>query len=337
MGAVASNLNLFVMSNGVLTAIRALQQQGALRALAEPNLVAMDGQQASFLAGGELPIPVTQGGGNGGNAVTIQYKEYGVRVTFKPTIIDEQHIRLEIEPEVSSLDYTNAVQLNGFLIPALRTRRAKTGIELRDGQSFGIAGLLDNNESKSLSKIPVIANVPILGNLFKSKSFQKSETELVFMVTAKLTEPLNPDAIPNMKNLDDLKGKSPLGVESPNGAGAKNAPTGATSFVGGSPAPGTVVPASSLSAPSTKEPPKETPASTGGVKTEANAPAQKSPAVDQEPKKTPPGGDKTSSPQKAATGSPSPELATQHPAAKLGWRIQAPSFVKTADQIAKKE
>src|SRR5262249_1710383 len=197
-GSVASNLNLFVMSHNVATYLRQLQQQGELGELAEPNLVAMDGQAASFLAGGELPIPVFQGGGGGGTAVTIQYKEYGVRVNFKPTILDEQHIRLEIEPEVSTLDYNNAVRFNGFLIPALRTRRAKTGIELRDGQSFGIAGLLDNQETRSLAKVPVVSTVPILGNLFKSKSFQKSESELVFIVTAKITEPLNPDAIPNM-------------------------------------------------------------------------------------------------------------------------------------------
>lgn len=215
LGAVAPNLNLFVMSNGVFTFLRALQQQGALRQLAEPNLVAMNGQQASFLAGGELPVPVFQGAGGQGSAVTIQYKEYGIRVNFKPNILDEQHIRLEIESEVSTLDYNNAIRFNGFLIPALRTRRAKTSIELQDGQSFGIAGLLDNNETKSLAKLPVISSVPILGNLFKSKSFQKSESELVFITTAKLTEPLNPDAFPNMKGIDGLKGSSPLGVESP--------------------------------------------------------------------------------------------------------------------------
>jgi pilus assembly protein CpaC len=214
-GSVANTLNLFVMTNGTFTFLRALQQQGALRALAEPNVIAMNGQQASFLAGGELPVPILQTGGVGGSAVTIQWKEYGIRVNFKPNILDEQHIRLEIEPEVSTLDYQNAIRFNGFLIPALRTRKAKTGIELRDGQSFGIAGLLDNSETRSLAKIPVISSVPILGNLFKSQSFQKNETELVFIVTAKLTEPFNPDSLPNMKGIDGLKGTSPLGMEAP--------------------------------------------------------------------------------------------------------------------------
>jgi pilus assembly protein CpaC len=211
-GTVANTLNLFVMSNNAFMFLRALQTQGALRALAEPNLVAMNGQQANFLAGGEIPIPIVQGGATNGNTVTIQWKEYGVRVGFKPTILDEQHIRLEIEPEVSTLDYNNAIRFNGFLIPALRTRRAKTGIELQDGQSFGIAGLLDNNETKALSKIPVIGDVPILGNLFKSKSFQKAETELVFIVTAKLTKPMDPDSLPQMRGVDGLKSGSPLGV-----------------------------------------------------------------------------------------------------------------------------
>ena len=211
-GTVASTLNLFLMNGNAFLFIRALQSQGALRALAEPNLVAMNGQQASFLAGGEIPIPVVQstGGTNGGGGVSIQFKEYGVRVTFKPTIIDEEHIRLELEPEVSTLDYTNSVRLNGFQIPALRTRKAKTGIELRDGQSFALAGLLDNNEVQSLAKTPWLGNVPLLGALFTSKQFQKQETELVFFVTAQITKPVNPDSIPQMRGLDGLKGGSPL-------------------------------------------------------------------------------------------------------------------------------
>src|SRR5215510_9931780 len=233
-GAVAPSLNLFVMGgNDVFAFIRALQTQGALRALAEPNLVAMNGQQASFLAGGEIPIPIIQGGSNS-SAVTILFKEYGVRLNFKPTILDEQHIRLELEPEVSTLDYGNAITFSGFVIPALRVRRAKTGIELQDGQSFGIAGLLDNTQQKSLSRIPVLADVPILGNLFKSKSFQKNESELVFIVTAKITKPLNPDAVPQMKGVDGLKGSSPLGVQMPNstGSGATTSGSGgATSSV----------------------------------------------------------------------------------------------------------
>ena len=217
---VGSAVNLFLFNSGLNTAayIRALRTNGALRALAEPNLIAMNGQTASFLAGGEFPIPVVQGSQNG-SAVTIQFKEYGVRLNFKPTIIDEDHIRLELEPEVSTIDFANGVRFNGFVIPALRTRRAKTGVELRDGQSFALAGLLDNNETRSLSKIPVIGDIPILGNLFKSSSFQKQETELMFIITADLVKPVNSDELPTLKGVDGLRNGSPLGVEPPGGDG----------------------------------------------------------------------------------------------------------------------
>ena len=212
-------LNLF-LGNGVagLTGmLRALKSTGAIRSLAEPNLIAMDGQQASFLAGGEYPVPVVQSNGDK-PTITIQFKEYGVRLNFKPTIIDEDHIRLELEPEVSTIDFANGVKLDGFLIPALKTRRAKTGVELRDGQSFALAGLLDNNETQSFSKVPGIGDIPLLGNLFKSKSFQKQETELMFIITAQLVRPVRPDDLPQMRGLDGIKKESPLGVE-PKGEG----------------------------------------------------------------------------------------------------------------------
>jgi pilus assembly protein CpaC len=212
-GTVASSLNVFFMTNNVFNFIRALQTQGALRALAEPNLVAMDGQEASFLAGGEIPVPLV----TGQQGVSVVWKEYGVRLRFKPTILDENHIRLDIEPEVSSLDFANAVRFEGFLIPALRTRKAKTGIELQNGQTFGIAGLMDNSEVKSLGKIPLLADVPILGNLFKSKSFQKNESELVFIVNTKIVKPWNPDQVPQLKGVENLPNGSPLGVTLPDG------------------------------------------------------------------------------------------------------------------------
>src|SRR5688572_24512703 len=209
-----SAVNLFLFNSGLNTAafIRAMKTNGALRALAEPNLIAMNGQTASFLAGGEFPVPVVQGGGNS-NAVSVVFKEYGVRLNFKPTIIDEDHIRLELEPEVSTIDFANGVRFNGFVIPALRTRRARTGVELRDGQSFALAGLLDNNETRSMSKIPVLGDIPILGNLFKSSSFQRQESELMFIITADLVKPLNRDEVPQLKGIDGLKTGSPLGVE----------------------------------------------------------------------------------------------------------------------------
>lgn len=212
LGSLSPALNLMLMGGNSLGMIRALQTQGALRALAEPNLIAMDGEQASFLAGGEFPVPMVQSGSEK-STVTIVFKEYGIRLNFKPTIIDEDHIRLELEPEVSSIDFSNGVKFDGFLIPALRTRRAKTGIELRDGQSFALAGLLDNNEIRSLSKVPVLGDIPVLGALFKSKSFQKNETELMFIVTAHLVKPVNRDDLPDMRGIDGLKNGSPLGVE----------------------------------------------------------------------------------------------------------------------------
>jgi len=215
---IGSAVNLFLFQNtlGLTAYIRALQTQGALRALAEPNLIAMDGQQASFLAGGEFPIPMVQGAGDRPQ-VSVVFKEYGIRLNFKPTIIDEDHIRLELEPEVSTIDFANGVKFEGFLIPALRTRRAKTSVELRDGQSFALAGLLDNNEIKSLSKVPVLGDIPVLGALFKSKSFTRNETELMFIVTAQLVKPVNRDDLPQMRGVDGLRNGSPLGIE-PKGA-----------------------------------------------------------------------------------------------------------------------
>ena len=212
-------LNLFIFNRQINTGamLRLLRQEGAFRELAEPNLIAMNGQQASFLAGGEFPVPVLQMGQNG-SGVTIMWKEYGIRLNFKPTIIDEDHIRLELEPEVSTIDFSNGVRFNGFVVPALRTRRAKTGVELRDGQSFALAGLIDNSESKTLSRIPVVSSIPVLGALFKSKSFEKKETELMFFVTAHLVKPIKGDDLPTMRGIDGLKGNSPLGIE-PKGEG----------------------------------------------------------------------------------------------------------------------
>src|SRR5688500_14866961 len=211
-GTLGSSLNLFVMGGNTLSMIRAMQQSGALRALAEPNLIAMDGQQASFLAGGEYPVPIVQGSGNG-STVSIVFKEYGVRLNFKPTIIDEDHIRLELEPEVSTLDFANGVRFDGYIVPGLRTRRARTAVELRDGQSFALAGLLDNSEVQSMSKVPGLGDIPILGNLFRSKNFQRNESELMFIVTAQMLKPVNRDDVPALPNVDNLKKGSLLAIE----------------------------------------------------------------------------------------------------------------------------
>jgi pilus assembly protein CpaC len=216
-GPLTPALNLLLMGGNTLATLRTLKTQGAVRELAEPNIIAMDGQEASFLAGGEFPIPVVQSDGSR-TGISIIFKEYGVRLNFKPTVIDEDHIRLELTPEVSTIDFSTGVKFDGFVIPGLLTRRAKTGVELRDGQSFALAGLLDNREIKSMSEVPLISQIPILGNLFKSKSFQKNETELMFIVTANIVKPVNRDDIPQMRGIDGLKGTSPLGLE-PKGEG----------------------------------------------------------------------------------------------------------------------
>ena len=177
-------LNLFVFNNkyNVGTVVRALQEKGLFQSLAEPNLIATNGKEASFLAGGEFPIPVVQNGANG-NAVTIIFKEFGVRLNFTPTVLGGDLINLKVKPEVSALDFNNAIVIEGFRVPALTTRRTETEVELRDGQTFAIAGLMNNTVADSMRKIPGIGDIPILGWLFKSKAIQKSQTELVVMIT----------------------------------------------------------------------------------------------------------------------------------------------------------
>ena len=162
--------------------IKAAEQRGLFQSLAEPNLIAQNGTEASFLAGGEFPYPVVQGTGAQGS-VTIQFKEFGLRLRFTPTVVGGDRIRLNIEPEVSALDFRNAVTLDGFRIPALTTRRTRTEVELRDGQTFSVAGLLDNTATESVHKIPGLGDIPILGRLFRSRAYQKNRTELVVMVT----------------------------------------------------------------------------------------------------------------------------------------------------------
>lgn len=202
-------INLFVGSivggSIIQGFLNAMYSRGALRDLAEPNLIAMHGQKANFLAGGEFPIPVVQAVSSGQSAVSIVYKEFGVKLQFTPTIIDENHIRLELEPEVSSLDTTAAIRISGFTIPGLRVRRAKTTLELRDGQSFALAGLIDNTEQVNISKFPLLGDIPLLGELFKSRSFRRNETELLFLATVKIVEPLNPDQLPRLPGVSELK------------------------------------------------------------------------------------------------------------------------------------
>ncbi len=195
-------LNIFLFNNkyNVGTVIRALSEKGLFQSLAEPNLVATNGKEASFLAGGEYPYPVVQGGG-ANTSVTITFKEFGIRLKFTPTILGDDIVNLKVEPEVSALDFSNAVTIEGFRIPALSTRRTNTEVELRDGQTFAVAGLLNNTLTTSLRKIPGIGDIPILGWLFKSKALQKNETELVVIITPHILRKGSPGAATGLPNM----------------------------------------------------------------------------------------------------------------------------------------
>jgi Flp pilus assembly protein, secretin CpaC len=157
--------------------------------LAEPNLVTTDGKEASFLAGGEFPVPVVQGGAGAGS-VTIVFREFGIRLTFLPQITANHTIKMHVKPEVSALDPANGVTLSGFTIPALVMRRMETYVELAEGQSFVIAGLLDDRLTENLSKMPGLSQIPLLGNLFKSRSDKRTKNELVVIVTPSITDPI---------------------------------------------------------------------------------------------------------------------------------------------------
>ena len=184
-------LNIFVFRPDInlLTTIKALQARNALEMLAEPNVMAIDGRTASFVAGGEFPFPTLQGGAGVG-AVTIQFREFGVRLNFLPNITPRGTIRLQVAPEVSSLDFAHGVTFQGFNIPALTTRRVTTEVELESGQSFVIGGLLDNSTTESLNKIPGIGDIPLLGKLFQSKTMIKSNTELLVIITPEVIRPI---------------------------------------------------------------------------------------------------------------------------------------------------
>ena len=186
------NLFFFNQTEGLGATLKALEQKGYYQSLAEPNLIAYNNQEASFLAGGEFPIPVVQGATG---TVTIIFKEFGVRLNFRPTIAGDV-IRLKVRPEVSALDFNNGITLSGFRVPALITRRAETDIELRDGQSFAIAGLLNNITQNDNAALPILSKIPIIGYLFKSKADRTERTELMVLVTPRLVKPLDPDEVP---------------------------------------------------------------------------------------------------------------------------------------------
>jgi pilus assembly protein CpaC len=199
-----NELNLLAENPGGLPLavdIQAMESKGVVELLAEPNIVAANGKEASFLAGGEYPFPVVQGGSGGtGSSISLMFKEYGIRLNFIPTITPRGTIRLQVAPEVSALDTTNGIEVSGFSVPAITTRKVKTEVELADGQSFIIGGLLDNSESETFQKIPFLGDIPVLGKFFQSMSRNHNNTELIVMVTPTIVVPLPAGApLPDLK------------------------------------------------------------------------------------------------------------------------------------------
>jgi pilus assembly protein CpaC len=179
--------------------VKALESDGTIKTLASPNLVAVNGEKARFLAGGEIPIPVVQGGSNSGS-ITIAYKEYGVKLDFEPTVIDSGIINLRVVPEVSTPDYSKAVVLDGFLVPAFQTRRVDTVVELKDGQSLVIGGLTNTDVRKTQRKIPLLGDLPVIGALFRNVRETIDENELVVLVSPRIIRPLEASEVPSMTN-----------------------------------------------------------------------------------------------------------------------------------------
>jgi Flp pilus assembly secretin CpaC len=278
--------------------IQDLESKQILQILAEPTITTLSGEKAAFLSGGEFPFPIVQPGGTGSSpVVTIQFRQYGVKLEFTPIVNDDGTIRLTVAPEVSSLDYSNSVTIAGFTIPALSTRRAETQVELRSDQSFAISGLLDQRTTDLLSKTPGIASIPILGTLFKSKNVNHSTTELVVIVTPTLVDPLSETAEPaqpelpiptlNKPEFDNSLGKDknphpappPINPEQP-GAGnqppaaAGTSPTGTTPAAGKDAKPARTTPSSAN--PSSGDAASGAAANTSGNSTAGSGPVARS-------------------------------------------------------------
>ena len=240
-------LNISVFEDNIQfeAVIRALKSRGLFRSLAEPNLLALDGTEASFLAGGEFPYPVPQAGGGEGSAqtITVVFREFGVRLRFIPRVTAAGNVRLEVEPEVSSLDFSSGLRLSGFAIPSILTRRAKTQVELRPGQTFAIAGLLDNSILNNLDRIPFLGDIPILGNLFRSREVRQRRNELLVLVTPRLVEPLNasppvPTGEPETWPWDrSLRGRPPQVLPSRPAPNPQQAPAQPVAPAGAAPQP----------------------------------------------------------------------------------------------------
>jgi pilus assembly protein CpaC len=229
----------------------ALERKGLVKTLAEPTLVALSGETASFLAGGEFPVPVAQGnngggggGGAGGGSITVEFKPFGVSLAFTPTVLADGIINLQVEPEVSSIDPTASITVNGLVVPGLQTRRANTVLELRDGESFALAGLIRRDFQTTVRQVPLLGSIPIIGTLFRSSGFQKGETELVIVVTPRLVQPIKADQVrlptdrvqnPNegelflMGRTDKAVGINPVDPDAPPPEAAAK-PAGATDY-----------------------------------------------------------------------------------------------------------
>lgn len=228
---VTDALNIFAFRPDLNLAafVKLLQQQGMLQILAEPNLITSNGKEASFLVGGEFPVPVLQGGASAG-AVTVQFREYGIRLTFNPTLTENGTLKMYVKPEVSTIDLANAVSVSGFVIPALATRRVESTIELGPGQSFIIGGLVDDRTNEVFARMPGLSNIPLLGQLFRSRNENRQKTELIVMVTPEFVDP---QSASDKKMLPNLPGGFLNPMMLPNGMpGNSNAGSGATIIKG---------------------------------------------------------------------------------------------------------
>jgi pilus assembly protein CpaC len=266
LGAIADSFGIFnkAFSIGSLQIDAVLdmaESKGLSKTLAEPTLIALSGEKASFLAGGEFPIPVSQsngGGGGGNNAITVEFKAFGVSLAFTPTVLGDKVISMVIEPEVSSIDPSASVTINGLTVPGLQTRRASTTVELRDGESFAIAGLIRKDFATTVNQLPVLGSIPIIGSLFRSSSFRKGETELLIVVTPRLVQPIRPDQvrlptdrIEDPRAIDvliDGEGYRPKALAPPTPGGPTAAAPAALPVPGAQEAPATAATASELPA-----------------------------------------------------------------------------------------
>ena len=215
MGALTGGFGIFskqfnIGDTTIDAVLNAMETRGLAKTLAQPTLIALSGEKASFLAGGEFPVPVAQSNtnGNGAGAITVEFKPFGVSLAFTPTVLGDNTINMVVEPEVSAIDPSSSLSVGGITIPGLRTRRASTTLELRDGESFAIAGLLSKDFETTVEQLPVLGSIPILGALFRSSSFKKGETELLIVVTPRLVQPMRPGQVrlPTDRVLDPREG-----------------------------------------------------------------------------------------------------------------------------------